>query len=66
MIAMLDEHCLHDEQIVVQAQYGVNQGNEYDAVCPTTEGGMDISSLYRCHEHEELREHTCEWRNTTQ
>ena len=54
MIAVLDEHCLHDEQIVVQAQYGVNQGNEYDAVCPTTESGMDISSLYRCHEHEEL------------
>ena len=66
MIAVLDEHSLHDEQIVVQADNCVYQRDEYYAVCPGSQCGVDVVSSNGCHEHEELREHTGEWRNTTQ
>ena len=56
----LDIHSLDDEQIVVQAHDGVDQGYEYHEVSP--EGALLGSS----HEHEELREHTCKRRNTSQ
>ena len=59
-VARLDVHGLNDEQVVVQAHDGVDQSYKDYEVGP--EGTLLGSS----HEHEELREHTCERRNTGQ
>lgn len=63
---MLDEHRLHDEQVVVQADDSVDQSDEYYAISPCSECGVDIGAMNGCHKHEELGEHTGEWRNTAQ
>ena len=65
-VAVLDEHRLHDEQVVVQADDCVDQSDEYYAISPCSKSGVDIGTMNGSHKHEELREHTGEWRNTAQ
>ena len=63
---MLDEHSLDDEQIVVQTDHRVDQSNEHSGIGQCTNRGGDLSAIGCSHEHEELGEHTCKRRNTTE
>ena len=53
----VDVHGLHDQQVVVERDNRIGQGDEHQE---------RIASVECCHEHEELREETSEGRNTSQ
>lgn len=56
-VARFDVHGLYDEQVVVERDDRIDQGDEHEQVLACIEG---------CHEPEELREKPCERRYTGQ
>ena len=60
IIAWFDRHCLYNQAVVIETHHCVDECYEHYEV------GKERSLLGSCHEHEELREHTRERRNTCQ
>ena len=56
-IALLDIHCLHDKQIILERNHRIHQGDEHQQMMSGVESGL---------EDEELREEACKGRYTCQ